>query len=553
MLTSTQLKGLRVLVIDDVREMRALLRDTLVDAQIKDVTAVADARSAVEAIRAAPFNLILSDYELGLGTDGQQLLEYLRRERLMPPGGLFFMISADATIDRVASAAEVLPDAYLVKPLATDQLLGRLEEALARHIELKPMYEALHAERWSDALADIERFAKRSMRFRFELIRQKARCLIQLNRWDDALETYRAALKIRASLTWAQVGVARCALAMGDIEFARERLQQILRERPYHAGAYDLMLELLERTGDVQGALTVAARAAEHIPSSIRSSRLAEIAYLADDLETADAALSKVMRQTASALTRDSSHGALLAQVALARGEPRRAMKLIARELDEAPGDAKTRALATAIDVQAYTALGMTQQALAAAQDLDDALHVPADPRTRLLVAKAALTMGRRDDALKVINETLADASQSSSAERERAKGLAGKVLSDAGLEERVAELVEDHSEEALRDAQTAVRLLRSGAFDDALAMIETALPLARDHTGVLTAAAEVYLMTMRVRGPQPALVGQVRNTLDRLRARGTADPNRLRLMEAYLTKLGSAPEPVAAGSGAPA
>ncbi|MFM1987398.1 MAG: hypothetical protein RJA99_355 [Pseudomonadota bacterium] len=549
MLTANQLKGLRALVVDDLREMRSMLRNTLVDAQIKDVVLAPDARAAVEAIRAAPFNLILSDYDLGAGTDGQQLLEYLRRERLMPPGGLFFVISGDSTIDRVASAAEMLPDGYLVKPVATAQLLARIEEALARHVELRPMYEAVHAGRWAEGLLQCERFEKAGSRFRVELLRHMSMCQVALGRWDDALVTYRRALQVRGSMTWARLGVARCALAMGDIEAARSTVQQILVERPYHAGAYDLMLELLERSGDVSSALAVASRAAEHIPSPGRSRRLAEAAYLADDLETADAALSKVLRQTAQALTRDAGDGALLAQVALARGEPQRAMKLIARELDEHPKDPRTRALAAAIDVQACTALGWTAQAQDAAAALAAAFDVPADPRTRLLIAKAALTAGMEEEGLRVLEEAVAAAEKRSSAESASARVLAAKVLHDAGFAERAAVLSVDRSAEAAREAEAAVRRLRAGAFDEALALIASALPKAREHTDVLIAAVEVYLMTMRVRGLKPELLKQVQSALGRLHARGTADPRRLQLMETYLAKLeAGASEAVEAG-----
>ena len=551
MLSASQLKGLRALVVDDIREMRTRLRDTLAEAQIKDIVLASDARSAVEAIRVAPFNLILSDYDLGAGTDGQQLLEYVRQERLMPPGGLYFVISADSTIDRVASAAEMLPDGYLVKPVATDQLLSRIEEALARHVALRPMYEAVHAGRFAEGLEHCQRLEKAGPRHRVELLRHASMCQVALARWDDALQTYRRALKVRSSMTWASLGIARCLLAMGDTEAARQRLYTILKERRYHAGAYELLLELLERSGDVSGALKVATTAAEHIPSALRSRRQAEIAYLAGQLDTADAALSKVVRQTANAITRDSRDSALLAQVSLERGDPQRAIKLIAKELADQPRDARTQALAAAIDVQAWTALGRTAEADAAAKRLAGALDVDAEPRTRLLVAKAALTAGMTDRGLAVLDAAVAAAECLSSAERASTRALAGKVLLDAGMPERAAQLGTDRSEEAAKEAEAAVRKLRAGGFDEAVSMVNAALPKARDHTGVLTAAVEIYLMTMRVKGLRPDLLVQVQAALVRLRERGTADPERLKMMDAYLHKLESAGKsPAAEASG---
>jgi DNA-binding response OmpR family regulator len=538
MLSASQLKGLRALVVDDIREMRTRLRDTLAEAQIKDIVLAPDARSAVEAIRAAPFNLILSDYDLGPGTDGQQLLEYVRQERLMPPGGLFFVISADSTIDRVASAAEMLPDGYLVKPVPTDQLLTRIEEALARHVALRPMYEAVHAGRFAEGLEHCERLEKVGPRHRVELLRHTSMCQAALARWDDALQTYHRALKVRSSMTWASLGVARCLLAMGETEAARWRLHTILERRRYHAGAYELLLELLESTGDVSGALKVATTAAEHIPSAQRIRRQAEVAYLAGELETADTALTKVLRQTANAITRDARNSALLAQVSLDRGDPQRAIKLIGKELADHPGDPRTQALAAAINVQAWTALGRTAEAEAAAKRLAGALDVEAEPRLRLLIAKGALTAGLTEQGLRVLDAAVSAAEHLSSSENASTRALASKVLLDAGMRERAAALCVDRSEQAAKEADAAVRKLRTGGFDEAVAMVNAALPKAPNHTGVLTSAVEIYLMTMRVKGVRPDLLAQVQALLARLRERDTADPERLKMMDAYLHKL---------------
>ncbi|MCX7228368.1 MAG: response regulator [Burkholderiales bacterium] len=538
MLTANQLKGLRVLVIDGSREMRTMLRETLSEAQIKNIIVAPHASSAVEAIRAEPFNLILSDYDLGSGTDGQQLLEFLRQERLMPPGGLFFIISADSTINRVASAAEMLPDGYLVKPLTSEQLLSRIEEALERHVELRPMYEAVHAGRFAEGLAHCEALERAGSRFRVELMRHISKCQSGLGRWDDALQTYRRALKVRSSMTWASLGVARCCLVMGDIAVARQRLHTILQERPYHAGAYDLLIELCERTGDVNSALKIATRAAEHIPSLLRTRRLAEIAYLAGELETADTALTKVVKQTAKSITRNSRNSALLAQVCLALGDPQRAMHLIAKEVSDWPSDPRTQALAAAIDVQAWTALGRPAEAETAGRRVAASLDIDAEPRIRLLIAKAALSMGMTEQGLKVLDEAVAAAEQVSSAEGASTRALACKVFVDAGMPERAGELIVDRFAQAEQDAETAVRTLRGGGFDEAIAMVNATLPKARDHTGVLTAAVEVYLMTMRVKGVRPELLAKVQTLLTRLRVRGTADPQKLDMMDSYLRKL---------------
>jgi tetratricopeptide (TPR) repeat protein len=325
---------------------------------------------------------------------------------------------------------------------------------------------------------------------------------------------------------------------MGDLDVARQRIDAILRERPYNAAAYDLLLELLQRIGDMEAAKKVAARAAEQIPSATRSRRLGEIAYMVDDLDSAEAALTRVLKQTSKAITRDFSDRALLSQVCLARGEAQRAMKIVEQGAEDRLNDARVQALVAAVDVQGYTQLGWTAQASDSAVALERLIDTPADPRSRLLIAKGALTAGLTDAGLRVLGEAVQAAERISPATSASARALAAKVLVDAGLPERAVGFTADRAEAAMRQAEAAVKTMRSGGFDQAVEMIGEAMPLASDHTGVLSAAVEVYLMTMRVKGVRSDLLEQVRSVLVRLRARGTADPARLSMMDAYLQKL---------------
>ena len=251
--------------------------------------------------------------------------------------------------------------------------------------------------------------------------------------------------------------------------------------------------------------------------------------------------MTKVVRQTANAITRDARNSALLAQVCLALGDPQRAMRLIAKEVSDWPADPRTQALAAAIDVQAWTALGRPEQAEAAGRRVAASLDIDADPRSRLLIPKAALSMGMSEQGLQLLDEAVAAAEQVSTAEGASTRALAWKVLVDAGMPERAGELIVDRFAQAEQDAEAAVRTLRGGGFDEAIAMVNAALPKARDHTGVLTAAVEVYLMTMRVKGVRPDLLAKVQSLLKRLRERGTADPEKLDMMDTYLRKLESA------------
>jgi hypothetical protein len=105
-------------------------------------------------------------------------------------------------------------------------------------------------------------------------------------------------------------------------------------------------------------------------------------------------------------------------------------------------------------------------------------------------------------------------------------------------MADRAATYAGDRTAVALRKAEGAVKTLRGGGFDAAVAAVGEALTLAPEHTGVLSAAVEVYLMTMRVQGVRPELLAQVHDALARLRARGTVEEKRLAMLDAYLDRL---------------
>ena len=81
---------------------------------VRSVTRVKDARIVLEN---APFDLVICDYHFeGHEESGQDLLDELRREQLLPYSTVFMMITAEATYAKVAEAAETALDGYLIKP-----------------------------------------------------------------------------------------------------------------------------------------------------------------------------------------------------------------------------------------------------------------------------------------------------------------------------------------------------------------------------------------------------------------------------------------------------
>ena len=129
----------RVLVVDDHPGMLNTMRRALEMCGISGAHMVRSAQEAVARLRNMRYDIVLADYDLGPGPDGQQLLEHCRAERLLAPAAIFVMVTAERAYDRVMSAAEAVPDDYLVKPFSFTEMMARIRVAMRhRHFEENP-------------------------------------------------------------------------------------------------------------------------------------------------------------------------------------------------------------------------------------------------------------------------------------------------------------------------------------------------------------------------------------------------------------------------------
>ena len=122
----------RFLIIDDFAGMRTLLRDMLRDHGARSFDMAANGKEAVAQLVHNKYDMVLCDYNLGKGKNGQQLLEEAKICEWIGPMCAWVMITAEKTPDTVLGAVEYQPDSYLIKPVNAALLYNRLSKILAR-------------------------------------------------------------------------------------------------------------------------------------------------------------------------------------------------------------------------------------------------------------------------------------------------------------------------------------------------------------------------------------------------------------------------------------
>ncbi len=133
-----------MLLADDNADMREYLQRLLRGSY--QVTAVADGQAALEAVRAQPFDLVISDVMMP-GLDGLQLVGALRADSHVPDLPVL-LLSARAGQEAAIEGLEAGADDYLVKPFSAAELLARVRA----NVELARLRN--HHARWRAALID---------------------------------------------------------------------------------------------------------------------------------------------------------------------------------------------------------------------------------------------------------------------------------------------------------------------------------------------------------------------------------------------------------------
>ena len=120
------MKSAHILIVDDDRELRALLTDFLGRHGCR-VDAVADGRAMLQRLEAGRYDLVVLDLMLP-GEDGLVLCRRLRSASSLP---VIMLTALAEEADRIVGL-EMGADDYVVKPFSPRELLARIKAVLRR-------------------------------------------------------------------------------------------------------------------------------------------------------------------------------------------------------------------------------------------------------------------------------------------------------------------------------------------------------------------------------------------------------------------------------------
>ncbi|MBS1162001.1 MAG: Response regulator receiver:Tetratricopeptide 4 [Proteobacteria bacterium] len=409
----------RVLIVDRHPPARESLRLMLAALGVTAVHGAGNSAEVIRQVKANRFDIILSDFVLDDGRDGQQLLEELRHAQLIPLSTVYLIITSERGYTNVVAMAELAPDDYLIKPFTADQLQARLVKAIFKKHVLRRIYEQIEHGALQEAIAACDRVIQQQPGYMYDALRFKGELLHSLGRTEEAEEVFRRVLEGRV-VPWAKMGLAMALRDRGALDEAGNLAEQVLEEAPEFLSAYDFLASVHEAKGRLLDAQQVLQRAADASPhNTIRQRLVGDTAARNKDLRGAEKAYAKVIDRSRGSSLRSVDDYANLSRVLVERGDFAASRKVAADMKREWRGDKQAELAALVAESLCLDAEGspeqaknLVEQAIALQQQVateaaGKGKHV--SQRLAVDLAHACYATGQAEAAAKIMRQVAAE------------------------------------------------------------------------------------------------------------------------------------------------
>ncbi len=518
------MKGKRVMLVDRHPNARNSIRMMLSELAITGVHGVGSSFEALRQVREHNYDIILADYLLDDGRDGQQLLEELRHKRLIPLATVYIVITAERAYKNVVSVAELAPDDYLIKPFSADQLQQRLGRAMLKKQVFADVYRFYENSNYDQALAACDLIAERQSEYQLDVWRFKGELLNSLGRHQEAEQLYQQILNSKA-VPWAKMGLAAALHGQDKSEEAASITELVIKDCPTYLAAYDFLAKVREESGNAKAAQLALEQAAAISPNNTLRQRLVgDIAMRNGDLATAETAYAIVVDRSRGSSLRGIDDYANLSRVRLELDNVDGARLAIQELRRDWRGDQHGEIAAQVLDSLAQHQLGnsdkarsLFNQALALHGELnanrDEEQQRPAlSHKISVDLAQACLVHGEKSTATSLIRQ-VAEANHGD-------RNLLAHIESafkKTGEEDVGRALIEEVSNEIIAINNRGVLKARAGDLEGAVELLSESADRMPNLQFLVNASKSIFTL-LEQRGWDDLLAERGRYYLQRAR-----------------------------------
>jgi tetratricopeptide (TPR) repeat protein len=501
----------RYLIVDDFVGVRQLLRESLRSLGARHIDQASSGGEAVGLLQRIHYDVVLCDFNLGDGKNGQHVLEEARMRHMLAPSSVWLMVSAEKSVEAVMGAAEHQPDAYLIKPITEGVLLTRLNRAWQKKKIFQEIDQAYLEKDFLRAARLCDTQVAEHKLHEVDLLRMKAGLLLKAGEPELARDVYEKLLQDR-EFNWARTGVGKIRMANGDHDAARQMFSSVISGNRFYIDAYDQLAMSLQNIGKEEEACEVLERAAKLSPNSVlRQRNLGNAALKLGNIPLAEKAFRKCLAigEYSVLKTVDAYFG--LARVCGQKNDPKEALALLSIALRDFPGElVHLRAKIT--EGLVYHESGDYRRARKSGDELEEMLQKDRerpDTNTCLEMATLLFAVGVKDAPVELLcyvvrnnhdNQLLHDEVQ--------------RIFDKARMSDEGAALIKASRKEAAEMMNKGVLLWKTNKLDDAVAWMREARQALPDNLRILFNSAQILISHMQANGYDELLMMEANGVL---------------------------------------
>lgn len=489
-----------ILLIEDYPVMRKSIKDILYLLGAKSIVEAKNGQTAISAMKKQKFDIIICDYDLGKGKNGQQILEQARHQNLILFSALFIMITAHQTASIVLSALDNKPDEYLAKPFNPQQLSMRLEKCYARKKYLSSIEREIYKGNPARAIFHCDQLlAENNKTVRSQLLKIRAELAIDVGDLSKATAIYQEILTQR-ELLWAKLGLGIVEFFNRHYDPAIEIFQKIIEQNPMLLASYDWLAKsyiIQDHHDEAEKIIHQSTIISPH--SFFRQKKLATLADKTGHLEIAEKAYLAVINLGKHSIHKSPCDFSGLAKVYSIKNENKQAIKILNNMQQQFPNNPEATLRAAVLETKIYQDMGeneLSEQAYQKTLELNQRLKHKTPKDLQLEIAKACYTS--KDD--EIADKIVATLINNHIDDRSFLDDIRG-MHNDMGYPQQAERLIQQTRQELVKINNKGVKLYQQGQVKEAYIVLEQAIQRMPDNQTILLNMLKITLHDLKTSG----------------------------------------------------
>ncbi|AGX87052.1 CheY-like chemotaxis protein [Candidatus Symbiobacter mobilis CR] len=494
-----------------------MLRDFVKYMGVHQIDTANSGRDAISHLSSSRYDIVICDFNLGQGPNGQQVLEEAKMRNLVGVSTIWVMVTAEKTPDMVMGAAETRPDDYLLKPINQVLLQSRIEKLLARKQSLGVIEASIRSQDYAAAIAHCDKLLQSQAVNPQEVLRIKSDLLLTVGDDASARELFEVVLAQR-NVSWAKTGLGKVLFNSADYEGAALLFSQVLTDNPMYIEAADWLAKSYQAMGNMVMAQQVLLEATKLSPNSpMRQKALGDVAYRNGELDVAKTAFEKTIKIGEFSAHKSPAAYARLADVLSDSNEAMEALHVLKRSKADFRFNPIAALQTATVESRVYQKMGqsdMARAALANAEQLANQLGSQLSADLMIDLAKSHLQLGDKHKAFQLLGEVVKN-----NHENAELSGEVEHLLVREHLAEEGHALIEASRKEVIDINNQGVLFAKQGDFQQGLKLLRSAVKRLPSSEVMIVNLCGLLIAQMSKEGYREILAAEVRDLLNRVHA----------------------------------